>query len=335
MKKYKSNDYIFVTTYIRCKEKYLLTREKAERMLDSKTPDDAMKVLYEMNYGEGLDDVSAADFEKLLSLELKKTYEMVMSLAPEQDYFTHFLYPADYHNVKVLLKSEFSGGTSDDILMDVGSVATATLTELVQTRKYFGMREEMAKDIQDAVETFGTTRDPQIIDLILDKACYRDINLEVAKLKNDFITGYIELKIDVANLKSFIRAKEMKKPWDFFSKIYIDGGKIPERLFINNYDETPEQFSDRLEAYDLSTLMQESSQMLKDTGRFTVLEKLCDNLLVEYMKRSKYVAFGIEPLVGYLVGKENEVKAVRIIMAGKLAGISADLIRERMRETYV
>ena len=118
MKRYKSDDYIFAWAYIKSKEKYLLTQEKAERMLDAKTPDDALKVLYELNYGEGQEDVPAAEFEKLLSAELKKAYEMILSLAPEKEYFTHFLYPNDYHNVKVLLKAEFSGAPTEELLME-------------------------------------------------------------------------------------------------------------------------------------------------------------------------------------------------------------------------
>jgi V/A-type H+-transporting ATPase subunit C len=53
------------------------------------------------------------------------------------------------------------------------------------------------------------------------------------------------------------------------------------------------------------------------------------------VKNAKYIPFGIEPLAGYLIAKDNEIKIARIIMAGKLAGISPELIRERLRETYV
>ena len=335
MKKYRSEDYIFAATYMRSREKYLLTHEKAERMLDGKTPDDALKVLSELQYGDDTEEVAPSEFEKLLTAELAKTYEMVMELAPEKEYFNLFLYQNDYHNAKVLLKAEFSGAPGEELLLEAGTVPPAELAEKIQNRSWFGLRDEMSRGIQEVIETFGTTQDPQTVDLILDKACYKDINSEVAKLKNDFIKGYIELKIDTTNIKSFIRAKEMDKAWDFFSKIYIEGGKVPERVYISNYDETPEQFSERLVAYGLQALLFESAQKIKETGRFTVMEKLCDNLLMDYVKESKYVPFGVEPLVSYILARESEIKTVRIIMAGKLAGISAELIRERVRNTYV
>jgi len=75
--------------------------------------------------------------------------------------------------------------------------------------------------------------------------------------------------------------------------------------------------------------------VLKETGLFTDSRKLLDNKLMQHVKSAKYVSFGIEPLVGYLIAKENEIKIARIIMAGKLAGIPSEQLRERMRETYV
>ena len=70
------------------------------------------------------------------------------------------------------------------------------------------------------------------------------------------------------------------------------------------------------------------------TGRVTVLEKLCDNFLMSYIAEAKYITYGIEPLVAHIAAKENEIRTVRIILAGKLAGIPTGQIRERVRDTY-
>ena len=50
---------------------------------------------------------------------------------------------------------------------------------------------------------------------------------------------------------------------------------------------------------------------------------------------ARRVPFGVEVALGYLIAKEAEWTAVRIVMAGRLAGLSADAIRERLRDTYV
>ena len=51
--------------------------------------------------------------------------------------------------------------------------------------------------------------------------------------------------------------------------------------------------------------------------------------------KAKGVPFGEEAVIGYLVAKEIEFTAVRIIMSSRMAGITGETIRERLREAYV
>ena len=77
-----------------------------------------------------------------------------------------------------------------------------------------------------------------------------------------------------------------------------------------------------------------AAESLEETKRLSELEKISDNYLMELNKESKYVVFGPEPLFTYLVAKEREINAVRMIMVSKINNISSDKIRERLRETY-
>ena len=77
------------------------------------------------------------------------------------------------------------------------------------------------------------------------------------------------------------------------------------------------------------------TEALVETGKYTKLEKLLDNKLMEHVKSAKYVPpYGIETLAGYLIAKDNEIKIARIILAGNSRHI-AGTYRERLRETYV
>ena len=40
------------------------------------------------------------------------------------------------------------------------------------------------------------------------------------------------------------------------------------------------------------------------------------------------------PLIGYLLAKEREAGAVRLIVTAKAVGMSADKLQERLRELY-
>lgn len=333
--KIKETDYLFSTARVRSVEKNMLTRERAQKMIDAKTMEDALRVLDDINYGYGNEVISPTNYEELLTEEHKKTYDFITSIAPELDYFNMFLYPYDYHNLKVIMKSEYLGIEAPDALVDTGSIDLKVLKYSVKERNFSELTENMEHALKEIIETFPKTNDPQIIDIIFDKYCYDEMLKAAKHTKSDFIINYVKMQIDAINIKTYVRLKKMNKSWDFFTKVFLQGGNISQQVFIKNYDEPFEKVGDQLSTYDFKEEFLEGVEALKETGKFTTLEKLLDNKLVQHIKNAKYIPYGIEPLAGYLMAKDNEIKIARIILAGKLAGISPELLRERLRETYV
>ena len=96
-----------------------------------------------------------------------------------------------------------------------------------------------------------------------------------------------------------------------------------------------ETLIDRLAYKDYGKVVEEGISNYIKTKSLTKFEKLSDDFIFELAKKGKFVAFGIEPLIGYLMAKENETKIIRMIMVGKINEIPNELIRERLRDVYV
>jgi V/A-type H+-transporting ATPase subunit C len=334
--KLKETDYLFASARIRSVERNLFGRERIDKMVEAKNADEAVKVLYECEYGEqGAEVWRAADFDQLLTLEQKRLYSFIMSIAPKGEYFSLFFYPYDYHNVKVLLKAEQVEAQTQQILLESGNIPVAALRVMVRERNYISMTERMRAGIVEALDVYARTCDPQTFDLVLDKACYEDMIQAAGVSGSDFLRGYVAVLIDALNLKSFVRIRNMGKSWDFFNRVFLSGGNIPDKLFVASFDEPLEQFAEKLMPFGFGEAVAQGAEALKNTGKFTRFEKLCDDRLMAYVSDAKYTSFGIEPLVGYLVAKENDIKAARIILSGKLMGLAPELIRERLRNSYV
>ncbi|MFA6690960.1 MAG: V-type ATP synthase subunit C [Saccharofermentanales bacterium] len=328
-------DYIFATARVRSVEKSLLSRDKVEAMLDSKTPEDALKILDELGYGDDSEALSVTQFENMLTEELKKVYALMRSIAPDEADLYPFLYPYDYHNLKVLLKAESLEIDPELLLIDVGTIPALQMAALVRDRNFVDLTSQMRNALQQVIDVFPRTKDPQLIDFIFDQACYAEMLAAATAGKNQFILDYVRLQIDITNLKSFARIRQMGKPWNFFAQVFFNGGRIQDKLFIRSYDEPYELVAEKLLPYGLSLPLAEGGIMLRETGRFTALEKFCDNHLVEFAKTAKYVSFGIEPLAAYLIAKEADIRNIRIIMNGLLQGLPQETTVERVRETYV
>jgi len=332
----KNTDYLFSTSRIRSIENNLLDAARIEKMLDAKTVGEAIRVLYECGYEELPEESSQTDeFEGILVAEQKKTYEMIKQITPKPECFDFLLYCYDYHNIKTVIKCEFANLSSNDMLVHIGKFPAEKIKSCVVERAFSPLTDSMASAARNAIEDYAKNKDPQMIDIIVDKACFEDMALSAAKIQNTFVSGYVRLSIDTINVKTFVRMRHMKKQRDFFQKAFISGGNIGENLFAANYDESSDVIAERLEPFGLCEAFKDGVEALSETGKFTVLERFLDNLVMEYVKAAKYISYGVEPIVAYLVAKENEIKTARIILSGKKARLDSESVKERLRTTYV
>lgn len=331
-KRIKDTDYLFLSTRIRVLEHALLTRERMDRMLEAATDAEAARVLVECGYPEmstvDVDSVNAA----LVSMR-DKIFEDLYAYAPDPRMIDVFKVKYDYHNVKTLLKSEAMGLNPQRLLVDVGRFPSAELAEKLQTGSLSGLPEVFAQAIAQAREVLSTTQDPQLADFVLDKSYFQEMAQLAHETGSRFLEGYVRMMIDAANLRSVVRVLRMKKNAEYLRTVLFDGGQIPARFILAMASN-----GDALETVYGSTpfaAAAEAGQAAVGGASLTAFERACDNALMAYVASAKYVPFGDAPLVGYLVAKDSELTAVRIIMTGRLAGLSADLIRERLRDAYV
>ena len=327
-------DFVYASSYVRSQESKLLSSEQLRNMTESKNIDDICKVLQDAGYGSEGNPLTAANYQDVLKQAEASFFAEVKELSKSSAALNIFCYPADYHNLKVLLKAEALDIDRDELLMGNGTISASEMVKSVKERETMDLTENMASALTEAVDVHARTNDPQMIDFICDKYCFADITEAAEQSKNSYVMGYVALWIDTINLKTFARVKKMGQPWKYFENVFIPGGTVDVQIFLGSYEDDFKQAAEKFQSYDIRKAVSEGGEAIDNTGDFTLLEKICDNLLVEYSRDAKTVTFGLEPLVAYLIARQNEVKAIRIVLAGKLAKMSPELIRERLRETY-
>lgn len=323
----KHKIYPFAVAVVRSKENNLVSKDKLMQMAEAPTAEDALRILSESGYGS-LPASEIHDFEKLLSDQLTDAYKSLSGLVPDDKLVDIFLYKNDYHNIKVLIKQTVSGMDGSAYLIDGGTVSLDRLKTAFEERKFTELPELDIKAINDAMEEYAKTKDGRYIDLILDRACFATMSTAAQKTKNDYVIGYVERLADVTNIKTFTRIKRRGKNFKIFEDAFVVGGSLGIDVFEDAFE------SDNPEA----VLSGRGYDQICDsfmTESFTKFEKNCDDFIMSYVKDARYKSLTPEPIVGYIIGKETEVKCVRIIMTCKLNNIDTEIIKERVRESYV
>lgn len=304
----------------------MLDKGKYERMIDQPTVDDCLSILYEAGYPEG------SDYEKVLQLESVALYDYIREIVPDKSIFDLFMLRHDAHNLKVLLKDEFTGKDSSHLLLANGIYDILTLQVMLRDRNFIDLPKPLATAMVLAIEGYNKTKNPQIIDVYLDKASYTVMSTMSKESKQPFVIKLLSMQIDLANIKSFIRIKSKMEDLELLSKVLLDGGTIPLKTFGIFFQDEMTVFAEYLTKTIYSDIVDNS---FTDYFNITSLEKTCDDFLMAFLRVNKRKAFGIEPVIGYLLGKETELQNARIILVGKTNDIDSDIIRERLRVSYV
>ncbi|HYF83229.1 MAG TPA: V-type ATP synthase subunit C [Clostridia bacterium] len=330
------NKYLYSVTRIRALETKLLDKAKIERMIEARNADEIIKILNETEYGSSISEMKdIEDYETVLSKELSKTYELLREISPVPELTNLFSFRYDIQNLKTLLKSSYLDEENDGLLSDIGTIPSQRLKKMVKEKDFSDLDPIIRECVEQVVGEFTVNPDPQLIDVTLDKCLYNLMYKTAKDNKSSFLMDYISTQIDLINIKSLIRVKAMGYGRDFLKKAILINGRLDYAFFNDIFDESMETLSDRLAFKDYGKIVGEGISNYIKTKSLTKFEKLSDNFLFELAKKGKYVAFGIEPLVGYLMAKENEAKIIRMIMVGKINEIPNELIRERLRDVYV
>ena len=319
--------YPYAVARIRMLERSLLTEKNYIQMSEAKNADEAFKVLLEAGYGD-MSSSDAKDFEQLLSKQLTRAYANVRELVADENFMDVFLYKNDYHNLKVLIKAEISGADPSPYIIDGGTIDADVLRGAFASKNYGAIPYYMQQAINEAYEAYARTQSGQAVDIVLDKAAFKQMDMTAKESSSDFIKRYVEYVCDITNIKSYFRMKSMKRTFDAFGDCYVEGGSLSKDTFKAAYNgETPWAGLKGTQYYDLC-----AEAMPKG---FTAFERRCDNFIMNFVKEAKYKSLTMEPMAAYIYAVETEVKTVRIIMSGKLNGIDADTIKERLRDAYV
>lgn len=295
-------------------------------MLDSDRVSGAVRVLHEAGYPE------SGDYEEMLREETAKLYKYLKEISPEPEIFNIFSYRYDSHNIKVLLKAELSGTDYDGMLVDNGVIDKNALSIIVRERDLGKLTTEFKEAVTASLDTFARTKDPQIIDIIVDGAYYKLYLRMAAETGNRFLTELAAMIIDIANISAYIRVKSKMEDLDLLSRVLIDGGTIKVNNYLDCLGKDIEAVKDILKGTGYGELL---DIMTEGSGSITEFEKACDNHVMKFLRKIRHKAFGVEPLIGYMFGKETDIKNARIILVGKVNRINNDIIRERLRNGYV
>ncbi len=318
-------DFTYAVARIRFRETKLLSDTDLNALLMSSDVDAVMRLLRDKGWGDNTD----CRPEELLSLEENKLWEFINETVDDISVLNFLLIPNDYHNLKVILKCITRDMKPDSMLIEDSVEDAQAIYKAIKSREYGDLPEYMQEVAQEAMTTLLQTSDGQLCDIIVDKACMKHVYRLGKESESDIIRLYCELFVVAADIKIAIRCANTKKKLDFIRRALAEC----DTLDVERLAQAACEGKDEVIAY-LGTTEYRSAVDAIETS-MSAFEKWCDDYMTNAMKSQKWEPFGIGPVVAYIIARQNEIKAVRMILSAKLNNLSENTIKERLRDMYV
>lgn len=324
MSKIKELDYAYSVSRIHAVERSLFDKGKIMQIAEAKDAAEALRMIYDGGY------TAEADYETSFEKALDEAYALVYSIAPDKEIFDIFLIENDYYNLKVLLKAELLGKDLDYLLNERARKSVKEIKEIVRERRGGDVSEEFDEALSAAFERFSLNKNIQAAEIIIDKACYKEMSAFAKKSGNEFIKGLVKTKIDLINIMTMFRLRKIGGS-SKASEAMIEGGSLSIELLCAGVSEAKEALAQSFRMSRYGSIVSDAASVYDSAD----IETACTDFLIDYMKAAKRVTFGPEPLAAYIFAKENEIKQLRIIMVGKNNNMDSELIKRRLNIAYV
>ena len=326
-----------VNTAISVQEASFLTPQQYDQLLQADNPASRSALLQGTVYAmdaEAIKDLNT--IEKVLMKHLYSVYNWAFEISPSKELVEIFTLRYTYHNLKVFLKGRATGQSLEHLLMPVGTYSLEVLEHLVMAFSAEYCPDFMLDEVLATWQEYQDYQDVRVLEIGMDMAYFQHLKRLTQELEDESLLQLVNLTIDFYNAITVKRAVGLVKPRSFMRQLLSDEGS----LSATNWIAMAEQ-GDFLTwfsqinpcGYDLE-LRSYEEKMRNQTLTTVELEYLADLLQVKLLAAGQFETDGTLPLARYLLGKELEVKNLRLILTGMDNQLPVELIRERMRPIY-
>lgn len=323
--------YGFAVGKVRVLETRLLDRSTLERLVDAAGFAEQKRILSETPYGRFLEAASTAtEVETAIDDALDSAYRFLDEAGLPPAVVRFFRLRFDYANLKAALKAQALGAGLDGLLGAHGTVPLEAFAEGPEglPDPLGPLAAELARSADDDAEVDDVAL--MALDAAVDRSMFAALARTADEVHSPFLKLVAGLLIDLANLKTLVRAQAAGiVPARVESDLLLDGGSVDLRELGRIYR------LGRAEALAaLERRYRLSGNPLTGADGVLDLDVVVDNALVAAVRRGRRAEPGAEDVIAYVLAREAEAQVLRVALLGKMAGLDSAALHRRMRASF-
>jgi V/A-type H+-transporting ATPase subunit C len=321
--------YVWATAQVRVLETGMLTRSVLLNMADSPDFSSAVELLSGTEYAMTSGSQSPAAVEKMLLARRSAVRELFVDLILDDALVEILKAREDFVNMRLAVRRVVTERPIGTDYSDAGSVPAEQFEEIFEQENYGRFPEYLQEAVEEAVLGYYQNKNICMIDHGIDKASW-DYKLETAReCRSIFCESLFRTQIDLTNIRTMLRLKTAERDE---RNLFITGGFVEIERFVHGLDIGYEGLATLFYATPYHGVVDGGVSYLMAEQSFLHLEKDCQDHLMGFLKTTRVITAGPQPVIAYLMMKENEIRTVRMILTCKKNCMDTKFILDRLGE---
>lgn len=316
---------------IRPLERTLLTPSTLERLIAAPNMQEVARALSDAGWGDAQDQTG---IEALADQHVSRVCKLMREIMPDENVVECFLIKYDMLNLKSLIKARLLRD-EDPPLSGNGLIDVEKMKRAVSDSNYAFLPREYRSVLEKIEQKVAVEPDPFLVDSLLDKLMYDLIaqRLEGDKGCPDEIKDYFSARADSVNMLIALRVGALGRDADFAEELFVTGGKITVNALKAIVAE-PQELLTAAKYLPFAAHVRRGLELFEQNEGLAPLEKQLEDYGLSIFKARRFDTDSLLPLVGYLLAREREASAVRLVVTAKAAKVAEDALSKRMRRLY-
>ncbi len=327
----------FLSGQLQATESKLLTVSRLDRMIGAKTPEDAFRVLVELQYSEYFDDSTRpTDFVRIIEQGLLETKKMIIDGVGDDPAVEFLFRRFDLNNIKRTLKLKFLENetsiedfSEDNGFSNLGNLSKEDLSSLVFQNK---TTEELPKEFIEVVsnaESIIENADFRVLEFALDRAHVNFLARMAKKSHSEFCRNFLQFIADSTNVRAVARSVlifDEKLP----REAYVSHGKI-EISSLTELEKI-EDFISFIKSTDFRSAISEITENDSIEEKMVKIERGIDQVFGQWINDSALGEIAsVQIPIRYFEKRLQNARLIKFVMFAKFNGLSPEAIYKALK----
>jgi len=279
---------------------------------------------------------SFTEVEDILRARRQAVRELFADLMLDEPLVELFRTRDDFANLRLAVRRTLTDKPLGTDYSPDGNFPPELFEDVFEQENYNLFPDYMAEATERAVLAYYKDKDIRQIDYAIDHV-QAEYNLKSARRLNSiFLLGLFRIQIDLTNIRTMLRLKftQPVRPAGFTESeqrhVFLKCGYLELDRLQRGLDVGYEALGPLFFVSPYYEVVQAGASYLVQNKSFLAAEQRCDAHLIGFLKTTIQITAGPQPIIAYLLMKENEIRNVRLILTAKKNFLDTKLILDRI-----